>query len=77
MSDLAIFHRFFHIVEIDLIHKGIKTLSSIFLKIFFSLSVEIDLIHKGIKTQCQKVQIHRQRMPQVEIDLIHKGIKTG
>ena len=38
------------IVEIDLIHKGIKTLYSTFTPPTAPY-VEIDLIHKGIKTQ--------------------------
>ena len=63
-------------VEIDLIHKGIKTVTTLSGKIV-TLPVEIDLIHKGIKTLCVehlRCSVHYVR---VEIDLIHKGIKTN
>ena len=37
-------------VEIDLIHKGIKTLCASYQYAVHGAHVEIDLIHKGIKT---------------------------
>ena len=39
------------IVEIDLIRKGIKTLSRFQRSLLYCTCVEIDLIHKGIKTR--------------------------
>ena len=62
------------LVEIDLIHKGIKTPASVS---FMTLKefVEIDLIHKGIKTMVFRISLYISS-PRVEIDLIHKGIKT-
>ena len=62
------------VVEIDLIHKGIKTR---FIQLAFPSTVrevEIDLIHKGIKTSSTVRLILLVAF--VEIDLIHKGIKT-
>ena len=60
-------------VEIDLIHKGIKTDTIRHcVKCFF---VEIDLIHKGIKTSDRRT-CRPALVRCVEIDLIHKGIKT-
>ena len=65
-------------VEIDLIHKGIKTGSGTPVVYKVNLDVEIDLIHKGIKTRTPRtVMMTPSRASRVEIDLIHKGIKTG
>ena len=63
-------------VEIDLIHKGIKTKKPIFLLGKLIKFVEIDLIHKGIKTDMAVAFDLHVFGKQVEIDLIHKGIKT-
>ena len=61
-------------VEIDLIHKGIKTRLHFVISVASSNRVEIDLIIKGIKTKRRRslayVPLH------VETDLTHKGIKT-
>ena len=62
-----------YIVEIDLIHKGIKTLICENVYCHSLVIVEIDLIHKGIKTEGQADIVPDAK---VEIDLIHKGIKT-
>ena len=61
-------------VEIDLIHKGIKTKSVLLRESQVRVFVEIDLIHKGIKTVAVAVRVAIGAV--VEIDLIHKGIKT-
>ena len=45
-------------VEIDLIHKGIKTSDHKGLSQDTVAKVEIDLIHKGIKTQQQYGENH-------------------
>ena len=63
-------------VEIDLIHKGIKTSKSTSsMRKMPPCRVEIDLIHKGIKTVVPSAPA-RLHGTGVEIDLIHKGIKT-
>ena len=59
-------------VEIDLIHKGIKTPRQL---PPLPPLVEIDLIHKGIKTIHVLAPLRFSSLL-VEIDLIHKGIKT-
>ena len=61
-------------VEIDLIHKGIKTSGRVSRVEVRVVPVEIDLIHKGIKTA--PAAVNSSTYPAVEIDLIHKGIKT-
>ena len=73
---LCLQSRIFERVEIDLIHKGIKTLHG-HTGITESLHavVEIDLIHKGIKTPTRCGML-ATASGVVEIDLIHKGIKT-
>ena len=62
------------LVEIDLIHKGIKTRAGMGDSFYAIGKVEIDLIHKGIKTRPPPRS--GPDASRVEIDLIHKGIKT-
>ena len=49
--------RFAQLVEIDLIHKGIKTLRLMSAMADHAEAVEIDLIHKGIKTRTTSASI--------------------
>ena len=68
--------RHIDVVQIDLIHKGIKTgrisLPNLAMR---SFGVQIDLIHKGIKTDFN-FEGSGVSGSSVQIDLIHKGIKT-
>ena len=63
------------LVETDLIHKGIKTVSPLLFVGGDSSHVETDLIHKGIKTLQLRPAMFAHGLG-VETDLIHKGIKT-